>query len=79
MKFDMMLNFIEAQEIFGIAMAHVDVPTDHLATKALVSSPFPSHSTSKQTFQPLLCSFSIHFSIIPHRVLFEVQSPYFRS
>ena len=75
----MMLNFIEAQETFSIAMAHVDVPTDHLATKALISSPFPSHSTSKQTFQPPLCSFSIHFSITPHRVPFGVQSPYFES
>lgn len=79
MNVDMMLNFIEAQEIFGITMAHVGVQTDHLATKALISSPSPSHSTSKQTFQPLLCSFSIHFSIIPHRVPFGVQSPYFES
>ena len=55
----MMLNFIEAQENFSIAMVHVGVPTDHLATKALISSPSPSHSTSKQTFQPPLCSFSI--------------------
>jgi hypothetical protein len=42
----MTLNFIEAQETFGITMAHVDVPTDHLVTTALIFSPFLSHSTS---------------------------------
>lgn len=76
----MMLNFIEAQVTFGIAMAHVDVPTDHLATKVLIFSLFPFHSTSKRIFQPLLCSFSIHSSIItPRTVPFAVESPYFMS
>jgi hypothetical protein len=75
----MMLNFIESQEIFGITMVHVDALTDHLAIKVLVFFPCPFHSTSKQTFQLLLCSFSIHFSVITRIILFKVLLPYFRN
>ena len=75
----MMLNFIKAQETFSIAAVHVGAPTDHLATKALIFSPFPFHSTSKQTFQLLICSFSIHFSMITHTVPFGAQLLYFVS
>jgi hypothetical protein len=79
MKVGMMLNFIESQETSGTAMVHVDAQTDHLAIKVLVFFPCPFHSTSKQTFQLLLCSFSIHFSVITRIILFKVQLPYFRN
>jgi hypothetical protein len=79
MMADMMLNFIESQETFDIAMVHVGAPTGHLAIKVLVFFPCPFHSTSKQTFQLLLCSFSIHFFEITRIIPFKVQLPYFMS